>query len=262
MDSSKTEETEKTSNESETNKINTETDASSASEKDELNTNAAEAVPSLGTEDGGDESENKDTPDWDDFIDEVALKDLELTLNDEDKERMKNEAEDVKEKGNQQFKLGEFRESAISYTLALRTCPLSYSNERSKLYSNRAASKMKLGLSKSAIEDCNQAVELNPTFMRALLRRAHLLETADKLDEALEDYKKILELDPGHTDANVAVRRLPDLINERNEKLKTEMMSKLKDLGNLFLRPFGLSTDNFQLQDSGSGGYSVQFKQS
>lgn len=40
------------------------------------------------------------------------------------------------------------------------------------------------------------AIQLNPTYIRAILRRAELYEKTDKLDEALEDYKSILETDP------------------------------------------------------------------
>ena len=40
------------------------------------------------------------------------------------------------------------------------------------------------------------AIQLNPNYIRAILRRAELYEKTDKLDEALEDYKSILEKDP------------------------------------------------------------------
>lgn len=98
--------------------------------------------------------------------------------------------------------------------------------------------------------------------MFVYFRRAKLYEELDKLDECLDDYKQILEIDSNNKDARQAIVRLPPLIAERNEKLKTEMLGKLKDLGNMILKPFGLSTNNFQMQqDPNSGSYSINFNQ-
>ncbi|KAJ8967532.1 hypothetical protein NQ314_002847 [Rhamnusium bicolor] len=198
----------------------------------------------------------------DDYIDEEKLKDLEVTLSEEEKETRLKEALELKKRGNDEFKNEKYLESVITYTEALKLCPLKYDNDRSIFYANRAASKTKLERKQSAIEDCSKALELNDTYVKVYLRRAKLYEETEKLDESLEDYKKILSFDPGNRDALQAQYRLPPLIAERNEKLKTEMLGKLKDLGNMILKPFGLSTDNFQLQqDPNSGGYSVNFAQ-
>ena len=48
-----------------------------------------------------------------------------------------------------------------------------------------------------AIEDSTKAIELHPVYVKALLRRAELYEKTEKLDEALVDYQKLVELDPG-----------------------------------------------------------------
>ena len=81
------------------------------------------------------------------------------------------------------------------------------------------------------------------------------------LDEALTDYQTVLKLDPRNVTANKAVRELPAKIEERNEKMKAEMMDNLKKLGNMVLKPFGLSTENFKLEQNEGGSYNIQFNQ-
>ncbi|KAJ8936726.1 hypothetical protein NQ318_007086 [Aromia moschata] len=198
----------------------------------------------------------------DDWVDEEAQKNVEITLTEEEKEIRYKQSLELKKRGNDEFKKEQYLESIVTYTEALQLCPLKYDADRSILYANRAAAKVKLGRKQIAIEDCSKAIELNDKYVKAYLRRAQLYEETEKFDESLEDFKKILTIDPGNKFALQAQYRLPPLINERNEKLKTEMLGKLKDLGNVILKPFGLSTDNFQLkQDSNTGGYSVNFVQ-
>uniref|UniRef100_A0A3B4VR39 Tetratricopeptide repeat protein 1 n=2 Tax=Seriola dumerili TaxID=41447 RepID=A0A3B4VR39_SERDU len=195
-------------------------------------------------------------------FDDDYLREVEKELTEEEKESRQQQSLTLKEKGNSQFKAGDWLEAERSYTEALVLCPVCFSRERAVLFSNRAAARLHLDLKDQAISDCTRAIELNPDYVRALLRRAELYEQTEKLDEALEDYKKVLDQDPNQTSARQACMRLPQQIQERNEKLKEEMISKLKDLGNMILRPFGLSTNNFQVnQDQDTGSYSINFVQ-
>ncbi|XP_040538560.1 tetratricopeptide repeat protein 1 [Gallus gallus] len=195
-------------------------------------------------------------------LDEEYLLELEKDMPEEEKQKRRKESTTLKEKGNEQFKKGDYGEAEDSYTKALQVCPACFQKDRAVLFSNRAAAKMKQDKTEAALNDCSKAVELDPNYIRALLRRAELHEKTEKLDEALEDYKAILEKDPSVHQAREACMRLPRQIEERNEKLKKEMLGKLKDLGNLVLRPFGLSTENFQIkQDSSTGSYSINFVQ-
>ncbi|NWR46869.1 TTC1 protein, partial [Regulus satrapa] len=109
---------------------------------------------------------------------------------------------------------------------------------------------------------CFPAVELDPHYIRALLRRAELYEKTEKLDEALEDYKAVLEKDPSVHQAREACMVSLSFSKKEGTHGHHLQIRKLKDLGNLVLRPFGLSTENFQIkQDSSTGSYSINFVQ-
>ncbi|PGH17068.1 hypothetical protein AJ80_04941 [Polytolypa hystricis UAMH7299] len=103
---------------------------------------------------------------------------------------------------------------------------------------------------------------------KALMRRARArteLSGWANLQGAEEDYKTLLglgNLPPADERvARTALRELPDRINEAREREVGQMMGKLKDLGNGILKPFGLSTDNFNfVKDEKTGGYSMSFQ--
>uniref|UniRef100_A0A1I7YAV7 TPR_REGION domain-containing protein n=1 Tax=Steinernema glaseri TaxID=37863 RepID=A0A1I7YAV7_9BILA len=176
-------------------------------------------------------------------------------------EEMRVVAEEKKAAGNEEFGKGNWAEALTYYDDALETCPLIFSEERATYLANRAAAYMKQDLWEKAIEDCTEAIKLGPKNNKALARRAICYTKDDKdLDKAIEDYKKLAELEPTNRTYQSEISILEKRVAERNEKLKEEMFGQMKKLGNMFLKPFGLSTDNFQLEPQPGGGYSVNMK--
>jgi len=197
-----------------------------------------------------------------DYVDEAELESQCAKLSKEELEQKRLEGVGYKLEGNSLYLEGKSLEACDKYTAGLQVCPLQFSQDRAVLYANRGQMKKVLGLPDQAVANCTKAIQLNPTYLKALLRRAEIYEETDKLDEALKDYQAVIQLDPKHLEANRAIRRLPGKIEERNEKLKAEMFDNLKKLGNMCLNPFGLSTDNFKMeQDPATGSYNIQFQQ-
>lgn len=197
-----------------------------------------------------------------DYVDESVLESWEGSLEVAELEQRRLEGVGCKLEGNTLYLEGRTMEACDKYTQGLRVVPLRFPQDRAVLYANRAQMKKVLGLPEQAVANCSQAILLHPAYTKALLRRAEVYEETDKLDEALKDYQAVLELEPRHVEANRAVRRLPAKIEERNEKMKAEMFDNLKKLGNMCLNPFGLSTDNFKMeQDPSTGSYNIQFQQ-
>ncbi|CAI5731032.1 unnamed protein product [Peronospora destructor] len=183
---------------------------------------------------------------------------------DAEQESVKNTIESVK-KASAAKELGNNYLDAIEcYTMALKLCPAEegYAYSRAVYFSNRAACLLRLGRTEESVDECTQAVTLSPTYVKALLRRAEAFEKLDKLEEALADYDAVLKIDRTVRTAVQGRERLQNIVHERQEKMKAEMMDKLKGFGNTILGKFGLSTDNFQMvQDPTTGSYSINFQQ-
>ncbi|KAF5397287.1 Tetratricopeptide repeat protein 1 [Paragonimus heterotremus] len=184
----------------------------------------------------------------------------EAKLSTDELQKRMLESLEVKERGNSLFKDSQYSDALTEYSAALDRCPLIYQKERSFMLSNRAACHIKLGAPDAALSDCDEALKLQPNYVRCLQRRAQVKEDMDRLSEALEDYQNLLKLDPGNERARWACMTLPERVQKQQEEMKEKMLGQLKQLGNMVLKPFGLSTENFKVQKNpDSEGYSINF---
>jgi len=79
-------------------------------------------------------------------------------------------------KGTELFKASRFSEACVAYGEGLEHDPYN-----SVLLCNRAACRSKLGLFEKAVEDCNAALHVRPSYTKARLRRADCNAKVTKL---------------------------------------------------------------------------------
>uniref|UniRef100_A0A3Q0RB27 Zinc finger CCCH-type containing 7A n=1 Tax=Amphilophus citrinellus TaxID=61819 RepID=A0A3Q0RB27_AMPCI len=99
--------------------------------------------------------------------------------------------------GNDVFREGEFTKSIEMYTEALSIADYAESEDicvqtglLEKLYANRAAAYLNIGLYDQALEDCEKALQLNEGNYRALYRKARALKELGRHQEAYEAVAK------------------------------------------------------------------------
>lgn len=115
----------------------------------------------------------------------------------------------------------------------------------------------------------NRKADILRIRTKALLRRARARSEAggwSNLAGAEEDYRALSQM-PGLTPADQRTVRsqlkaLPPRTKAAQDAEMSEMWGKLRGLGDSLLKPFGLSTNNFQMvKDEKTGGYSMNFSQ-
>lgn len=124
---------------------------------------------------------------------------------------------ECKELGNQHFRNQDYDEAIEAYTRAIDYCPEMDEHKEvlSTLLGNRAACYIAENDYEPTVQDCTRSLELNPNYVKVLLRRSQANEKLDRLEEALQgfvqypipffyrdltfmfaDLKRVQELDP------------------------------------------------------------------
>ncbi|RHZ28654.1 hypothetical protein DYB26_012492, partial [Aphanomyces astaci] len=131
------------------------------------------------------------------------------------------------------FKAGRYLDAYDLYSKALRLCPLedeyaynkvqSFSHDRHNSEQRPYMTAIGRGRPEESIEDCTMAITSSPKYVKAYMRRSQAYEKLDKMDEALQDVKAVLEIDATIPSAIDAEKRLSAVVAERQEKMKAEM---------------------------------------
>jgi len=118
-------------------------------------------------------------------------------------------AEKLKEEGNQYLAQHKYGLAAEKYTAAIEL------NGTSAIYySNRAQALIKLESYGLAIQDANEAIKIDPKYIKALYRRASANYALGKLKEALRDFKMVVQIKPKDPDAAQKMKACEKRIRE------------------------------------------------
>lgn len=112
----------------------------------------------------------------------------------------------TKEEGNNEYKAGRWQAALDKYTGALDIDP-SNKGTNSKILQNRALCRIKLKQYDEAIADCEKAISLDPSYLKARKTKATALGLAEKWEAAVREWKSIQELDPEDRTIAKEVRR-------------------------------------------------------
>lgn len=144
---------------------------------------------------------------------EQALKSLKICLGlDPDMKpaikllRMLQKLTRTKEEGNNAFKVKDYRKAIDLYTEALHVDEAN-KDLNAKLLQNRAQAYINIKDYDGAVNDCNEALRLDPTYLKAQKMRAKAHGGAGNWQEAVNDYKAVAEGNPGEKGIREDIRR-------------------------------------------------------
>ena len=121
--------------------------------------------------------------------------------------------DNAKGKANALFKEGKYEEAINEYTKLIEFDPEN-KNFISIILTNRALCYKKQGKNMEAMKDADDAIQYNPFYATAYIRRALIYEEFKMYDDAKADLSKAKELDPSNA-------KIEGYINEANQKAES-----------------------------------------
>ncbi|KAK4755012.1 hypothetical protein SAY87_008769 [Trapa incisa] len=134
---------------------------------------------------------------------------------------------ELKEEGNKKFQNKDYAGALEQYDKALRLTPKTHP-DRAVYHSNRAACLMQMKPIDydAVISECTLALQIQPRFVRALLRRSRAFEASGKPELAMQDALVLLNVEPNNQDGLEMARRLRMLLGSPHQEAQQDLQSR------------------------------------
>eukprot|EP00434_Breviolum_minutum_P003213 symbB.v1.2.002827.t1/scaffold144.1/size299099/5 len=146
---------------------------------------------------------------WDEVAGAKVGSDVVTDVNEVPEAHKKHMADSEKEKGNEAFYSKDYQEAEAYYSRSLQ-----YMADDPSTWANRALVRLKLEQAQGALEDCEHALALNSSHIKALHRKGKALYELQRYKDAVRTFQEALLLSPGNSQINgdlmVARRKLRD----------------------------------------------------
>lgn len=144
------------------------------------------------------------------------------------------EAAELKEKGNESFKNGDYESAIALYSDAIKLT--TDHNELAVYYKNRAAAHLKQGRYQQAVDDCTKSLELVPADPKALFRRSQAYENLQRIEQAYVDAREVLKLEPSNKAIQPNLERLYKLVQQQATE-HSQISTKVDNMARLAFDP-------------------------
>lgn len=120
--------------------------------------------------------------------------------------RLVQKLDRMKAEGNTEYKAKRYQGAVDKYSEALEVDPLNRGTN-SKILQNRALCRIQLKDYKGAIQDCEKALSLEPSYTKAKKTKADALGQSGDWEEAIKELKELQEQDPQDADLAKKIRK-------------------------------------------------------
>ncbi|KAI0180173.1 hypothetical protein GGR52DRAFT_568927 [Hypoxylon sp. FL1284] len=141
----------------------------------------------------------------------------------------------MKEEGNTDYKAGRWQSAFDKYSAALQVDP-SNRGINSKLFQNRALCRLKLRQYAEAISDCDRAISLDGSYIKARKTKANALGQAERWEDAVREWKSIHDLDPEDRTIPKEIRRAELELKKSQRKDYYKLLGVGKDADEVMIK--------------------------